>query len=536
MKKLVIFLLSVLLISLTGCGGEMLQTGSEASAREAVTKQENAIVVYAGTTMFDNGLNPVKGAMSHGYSFINAALVKVMPDGSYGGDMAESWVISEDAMTYTFKLREDVMFSNGTELTAEDVVFTYETVKENQAENEAVDLTRLVDANVLSDYEVQFRLSEPFSPFLDTTAQLGIVPRTQYDAERFDRVPIGTGPWQVIQYDANQQIIVEPNPYYYEGAPAIDRVTFVYMDSDSALSATRSGQLDVVMVSPDYALETVEGMTMYPMETMDIRQVSLPVQPAHENREGLIIGNDVTCDKSVRKALAIGINREAIIQNALNGIGKPANGFTNNLVWAGAITYEDNRKAEAIALLEADGWMDSDGDGIREKNGLKCAFDLYAAEDRYALAAALAEEASALGIRIDPHFAGWDDISKNQRTSAVLWGWGQYSPTVLTSLFYSKSIFTGSYDNVVSYVNPEADLLIEKATSAANQEDAMESWRLLQELTAEDNAYLYLVNIEHCYFIRNGLDLSDETQIPHPHGHGSPVICNMKDWTLMQTE
>ncbi|MDR2355546.1 MAG: ABC transporter substrate-binding protein [Clostridiales Family XIII bacterium] len=535
MKKLlaivcVLFFVVSAFAGCTGGDGAGAESSGESDAETSAAAEEG-IVAYVGTTIFDGGLDPVKGAMSYGYPFTNAALLKVNPASEYVPDMATAWRVSEDALVYTFDLREGVQFSDGSDMTAEDVVFTYETVKAGQAENENVDLSRLFSVEAPDDYTVTFTLSEPFSPFLDTTAQLGIVPSDAYDSERFAQYPIGTGPWTVVQYDANQQIIVEPNAYYYEGAPSIGRVTLVYMDNDAALAAARSGRLDVVMVSPNYASETVAGMTVFPLETMDVRNVSLPVQPAQE-KDGLTVGNDVTSDIAVREALAIGIDRETIIQNAFNGIGKPAVGFTSNLIWASGAAYADNRKDEAKALLESAGWVDADGDGFRERNGVACAFDVLAAEDRYVLAAALAEDAAALGIKINAHSASWDDISARMNTAGIVWGWGQYSPTVLRSLFDSRNAFSGGFDNVVGYSNPAVDALIDKAIAAGFGEDAIEDWKQVQNVADADFPYLYIVNIEHCYFVADGLDISVGTQIPHPHGHGSPIICNMKDWTL----
>lgn len=531
MKKIGIVVLSLILLvgGLVGCSAGSKDTSSGSDQKQ--TESENSIVAYVGTNIFESSLDPVKGAMSYGYSFTNASLLKVDPNSEYVSDMATEWEVSDDALTYTFNVREGVKFSDGSDMTAEDIVFTYEAVKDNQAENENVDLTRLDSVTAAGDYTVVFTLSEPYSPFLDTTAMLGIVPSDSYDSEAFDREPIGTGAWKVAQYDANQQIIVEPNEYYYEGVPALDQVTLVYMDNSTALSAAQSGQLDVVMVGSDYATQSVEGMTLQALETMDIRQISLPTQPLHEH-EGIMYGNDVTSDKAVREALAIGIDRASIIQNAFNGIGKPVVSFTSNLVWANTESYEDNRKDEAAQLLENAGWVDNDGDGIREKGGVVCEFDVYAAEDRYVLAAALAEDALEMGIAINPHSSNWDDISVNMNTSPVLWGWGQYSPTVLDSLFNSEYIYLDDYSNTALYANPEVDVLIEKALSEVTQEAAVADWKEVQKLANADYPYLYLVNIEHCYFVNDDLNISVNTQIPHPHGHGSPVICNMKDWTL----
>ena len=85
---------------------------------------------------------------------------------------------------------------------------------------------------------------------------------------------------------------------------------------------------------------------------------------------------------------------------------------------------------------------------------------------------------------------------------------------------------------MVAYQNPQVDALIDKALAETSQEAAVNDWKEVQDLANADFPYLYIVNIEHCYFINDNLDISVDTQIPHPHGHGSPIICNMKDWTL----
>jgi peptide/nickel transport system substrate-binding protein len=182
-------------------------------------------------------------------------------------------------------------------------------------------------------------------------------------------------------------------------------------------------------------------------------------------------------------------------------------------------------------MLETAGWIDTDGDGFREKDGVVCEFDINAPEDRYSLAVALAEDAKQLGIKINAHAADWDKIMSEMGFAGVVWGWGQYSPTVIRSLFDSRAV-PGGFDNVIGYKNPDVDALIDKALAETSREAAIEDWKSAQKEADADYPYLYLVNIEHCYFVSDRLDISVDTQIPHPHGHGSPVICNMKDWTV----
>ena len=526
----VIALLCLGAVVLTGCGGSSSGSGSGTDG--------DGISIYVGETIFDSSLDPVKGAFSYGYPVINNALTKVTPESTYAGDLALDWEVSSDALTYTFHLREGVTFHDGSDFTAEDVVFTYNTVKENQGGNDSVDLSRMASVEATDDHTVVFTLTEPYSSFLDQMACLGIVPSDGYDSRTFDTMPIGTGPWKVIQYDTAQKMILGANEDYYGGAPSIEQVTILDMEEDAAIASARSGELDLAMVSPNYVNEEIDGMHIENLETMDVRQISLPVTPQEsyrtESGDTVTVGNDVTSDRAVREALSIGIDRQTIIDNALNGIGKPAEGFTDNLEWGNTASYEDNRKDEARALLEAAGWEEGKDD-IYEKDGLRCEFTVYAPSGdtaRYQLAQAVAEEAEKIGIKIDVDQATWDELDTEAFTSGVVWGWGQYDPVVLRNLFYFGA-FTGTGTaNTVRYSNAEADRLIEAALDANSREASVEAWKQVQSVTADDYAYLYIVNIEHSYFVSDDLDISVDTQIPHPHGHGAPVINNMNQWTL----
>ncbi|MFR8071035.1 MAG: ABC transporter substrate-binding protein [Anaerovoracaceae bacterium] len=526
----VIALLCLGAVVLTGCGGSSSGSGSGTDG--------DGISIYVGETIFDSSLDPVKGAFSYGYPVINNALTKVTPESTYAGDLALDWEVSSDALTYTFHLREGVTFHDGSDFTAEDVVFTYNTVKENQGGNDSVDLSRMASVEATDDHTVVFTLTEPYSSFLDQTACLGIVPSDGYDSRTFDTMPIGTGPWKVIQYDTAQKMILGANEDYYGGAPSIEQATILDMEEDAAIASARSGELDLAMVSPNYVNEEIDGMHIENLETMDVRQISLPVTPQEsyraESGDTVTVGNDVTSDRAVREALSIGIDRQTIIDNALNGIGKPAEGFTDNLEWGNTASYEDNRKDEARALLEAAGWEEGKDD-IYQKDGLRCEFTVYAPSGdtaRYQLAQAVAEEAEKIGIKIDVDQATWDELDTEAFTSGVVWGWGQYDPVVLRNLFYSGA-FTGTGTaNTVRYSNAEADRLIEAALDANSREASVEAWKQVQSVTANDYAYLYIVNIEHSYFVSDDLDISVDTQIPHPHGHGAPVINNMNQWTL----
>ena len=549
-KKIIPITLSAVMmagtIGLVGCGGggggESTTTASGSSdttttASGGSGKSSGEVTAFVGTSIFDSSLDPIKGSMSYGYPFICNALLKVDPKSEYVGDLADSWEIAADGLTYTFKLKKDIKFSDGSDFTAEDVVFTYQTVKDNQANNENVDLTHLKGVKAVDDYTVEFTLDEAYSPFFDTVAMLQIVPSDAYDSTTFDTKPIGTGAFKVAEYTTNQQMILETNKDCFSGAPSIDKITLVYMDQDAAIAAAGSGQLDIVMVSPSYSKENIEGMTLTSCKTMDVRQVSLPVLEEQEMKDASgnarKVGNNITSDPAVRKALAIGVNRQTIIDNGLNGVGKPAESFVN-LTWSLDENYPDGQTDEAKKVLEDAGWKDSDGDGIVEKDGKACEFDVIAPGndmDRYNLAMALAEDAKNLGIKINVKNLSWDEAGALTNTTPIVWGWGQYNPIVIDSLLDSEMFLQGEYDNVVGYKNDKTDAGIQAALKATSNADAVKNWKEAQQAAVEDYPYLYLVNIEHCYFVNSNLDISESTQIMHPHGHGSPIVCNIADWS-----
>ena len=103
---------------------------------------------------------------------------------------------------------------------------------------------------------------------------------------------------------------------------------------------------------------------------------------------------------------------------------------------------------------------------------------------------------------------------------------------MIQQLFSTETFLTAQYSNTPGYENAQADALIKEAIESDRHDKAVEKWREVQEIFAQENPYLYLVNIEHCYFVSDRVDISVSTQVPHPHGHGIPIICNMKDWSL----
>ena len=515
---------------LTGCAAGTAPTGG--SSPNQPVKDE--LVISVGYGMCSGGYDPIAGYGIYGYGIFHSALLKFNEKIETEPDVAKEYKISDDGLTYTYTLRDDIKFSDGQALTASDVAFTYMKAKTSGS---SVDLTMLEKAEAADPATVVFTLNKKWSAFASTTALLGIVPEHAY-GEGYGDNPIGSGPFKVAQLDKEQQLIVVPNEYYYGQKPAFKKITILNLDEEAALAAAKSGTLDVVMVNPEYAEEKVPGMTLQSIKTVDNRGFNLPVIPEKLDADGKVIGNNVTSDFAIREALTIGIDRVTIIKNALNGIGVPAYGRVDALPWNNTPEFKDDRVDEAKAILEKAGWVDTDGDGIREKNGLKAEFKITGRSDdlqRYNLAVALSGDAKKLGINIIAEAAAWADAKAMSRNIPTCFGFGDYNPIDLYNGYYSKMMGQG-ISNTPSYSNPKVDEYIEKALAATTMQEAIEYWKLMQwdgqTGTSVDYPYLWLVNIDHTYFVRDGLDLGKQRL--HPHGHGIPVIANLNEWSFSQ--
>lgn len=493
----------------------------------AMAKDE--IVISTGVNMVAGKFDPILGHGVWGPDIFHCHLLKSGKDNVLEKDLAVREKISGDGLSYTYEIRRDVKFADGTPLTAQDIVFTYEKTK---ASVSAADLTVMESVKALDDFTVEFTLSEPSSLFPYALSFVGIVPAHAYHEAYGDR-PVCSGAWRVVDFQKDQQLILEPNPYYYGTKSPFRRVTILKIDEDAALAAAQSGQLDLVLVNAEYAHSAVEGMKLLSLDVLGTLAVNLPVIPEGTAPDGSKTGNNVTCDPAIRKALDIGINRRQLVERALNGMGTPACSIgSDTLPWAAHIDFEDNRVEEAKKLLEDAGWKDTDGDGIREKNGVKAEFTVTGRSndlDRYNTVVALADNAKALGIRIIARSAPWAECRK-ARAVPTCWSVGAPSPMDFRLYYHSSNINKAVINNPSSYSNPDVDALIDQAMRATDQNTASTFWSKAEARAAADVPFLYISRPRNNYLVRKGLRLPPLNKIP-VRNQGLSVVENMNEWS-----
>ena len=464
---------------------------------------------------------------------IQSTLITTDLNLEFQNDLATSYECSEDGLTWTFTIRDDVKFTDGEPLTARDVAFTVNGII-NSAAAEA-DLSMVDEAVVIDDTTVELHLNKPFNALLYTLAVMGIVPEHAYGPD-YGANPIGSGRYMLEQWDKGQQVIFKANPDYYGEPVKMQRVVVVFMEEDASIAAAQAGQVDVAYTSATYYDVVPAGYELLACTSVDSRGVSLPCVPAGttKSNDGVDYaqGNDVTCDVAVRRALNYATDRNRLISNVLNGYGTPAFSVGDGLPWSSEDMMCETDLEKARQILEDAGWVDS-GDGIRAKDGVRCAFDLYyTAGDsaRQGIAMEWANQMREIGVEVNPKGGSWDELYLHQYECPVEWGWGSNAPIEMYELNYSSG-----WGNFSSYENATVDAYLDEALAQTHIEDSYDLWKKAQwdgeQGVAPQGAatWVWFTNIDHLYYVRDGLQIAE--QKPHPHGHGWSLANNVDQWS-----
>lgn len=523
----------------SGCGNGSTGTGAaartSAQAAEQRARAGEVVVAMDPNSEPAAGFDPAYGwgAGEHVHEpLIQSTLTVTNPDLTIGYDLATDYSVSEDGLTWTVTIRDDVSFTDGEPLTAEDVAFTYNTVKDASSVS---DFTMLDYAETEDDRTVVFHMNRPFSIWPYTMAVTGIVPEHAYDSATYGASPVGSGRYVLKQWDRGQQVILEANPDYYGGEPLMKKVTILFMEEDAAFLAAQAGQVDLAYTSATYSDQQIEGYALASYATVDNRGFNLPAVPEQTDAQGRIVGNDLTADVRVRRAINMGIDRQEMIDHVLNGYGSPAYSVCDQMPWYSEASEVEYDPEGAAALLDEAGWKTGDG-GVREKDGVKAELNLlYSAGDsvRQALAADFADQLGDLGISCTLEGVGWDTAYDRALSDPLIWGWGAHTPMELYNIYHTAA---GSDSALYSpYASDAVDRYMDQALAQNDLETSYQLWQQAQWDGTEgvtwegDIPWVWLVNIDHLYWVRDGLQVAE--QKVHPHGHGWSVVNNVDQWT-----
>jgi len=410
---------------------------------------------------------------------------------------------SSDGLTYTFKLRPNLKFSDGQPLTSDDVKFTYQLAFDSQyaavASPRRGDLSKYIASIDTPDPQtVIIKTTQVFAPFLANHALYGILPKhvlgsmtaAQINTADFNTAPsVTSGAFKFVKWDKGQQVTMARNDNYWAGAPYLDQWIYkVLPDSVAVTNQLKTGEIDIGPVDPGQfdALKTTSTVAMseFPVPTFTFYAYQLdPSKPA----------GPLFQDKAVRQALLYALNRDQIVSAVFFGHGTVANSVEPPTSWA----YKDKPatlikfdKAKAESLLDSAGWAKG-ADGTRAKNGLKLKFTMITNagnKQRESMLQIMQQSWHDIGVEATPSLIQFPQLVSqivSIRTFDVFlvgFNWAQ-DPDV-SPLYHSRNTAAGGF-NGAFFKNDQADQLLDQALTTLDKTKRKQLYSQFQDLMSD---------------------------------------------------
>ena len=427
-------------------------------------------------------------------SLLFRGLTRLDQQGRVVPDLAERWT-APDGLVYTFTLRENQFWHDGKPVTIDDVLFTIEMMQSQDSPilPDLAELWRSVTVEPVNEHTVRLLLDEPFAPFLDFTT-IGLLPKhiwqdvppSELLTSPLNSRPVGNGPMQVTLTSA-QFIRLERNPYSGGEIPMVSALEFhFYPDYPAIYAAYTEGELDGVSQVMQSDIGLAQART-------DMQLFSAPLS----TYVGVIFNlqnPDVPFlqDANVRRALYHALDRERLLDDVVGGHGVLASSPIPSNNWGHApdtpsYNYDPD---EAQRLLNESGWVDTDGDGTRDKDGLPMQLILLTNDGpiRIALIEQIAADWRAVGVNAvveSVSFGGFvREFLTPRRFDAALLSWDITGDPDPFPLYHSSQITTGQ--NYGGWSNQEADTLVIEARSTVDPEKRRALYAQFQHLFAAD--------------------------------------------------
>ncbi|CCF82293.1 ABC transporter substrate-binding protein [Nitrolancea hollandica] len=439
--------------------------------------------------------DPVSEEISH---LVFNGLVFVDPkSGEPQPDLAQSWEVSDDRLTYTFHLRDSVLWHDGQPFAANDVVFTYQLMMNNRVRSPR--FSRLVErvhgVGAPDRSTVTFTLIHPDATFLTDLATFGIVPEHLLSTilpEELVTDPfgissaVGTGPFTLQQWVRGDRILFQRNSKYFKDPAKVEGYVYrVLPSTKELLSGLKDESIDWAAIDPAGADEAkkVSGIRVESLPGYEMSYVSLQLDPAKTR---------LFQDVRIRKALMLALDRKQGVTDIWHGQATVADGTQPPSSFAHApskTVYQQNLE-QAKSLLDEAGWK-AEADGIRMKDGQALRFTLTTNSDdpeRKETAEWLIKSWSAIGVYVDRDFQKWSTIREETiRTrdfDALLLGYRWGIDPDQTAVWSSDSFFDAF--NLNHYSNDQVDQLLDKAVASGDTEERKQLYAQAQDTVMEE--------------------------------------------------
>jgi peptide/nickel transport system substrate-binding protein len=500
--KKVIPISFALLLLLSGCtNSATTKDNSSDDTSEKVESQpkNGGELTYALATSPDS-LDPHRSSLAvavRAFRTIFDSLVVQAPDNSIKPWLATEWTISDDGKSYTFKLRKDVKFHDGTPFNAEAVKYSFDRIidPKTQAKNAVALLKPYASSEVIDEYTIKINLATPSTAFLSNLSQamLGIVSPTAAKkyGDQFGKNPVGTGPYKFVSWTENADIIVEKNKDYHWGpsnvenkdVPYLDKITFKIIPEEATrIGSVQSGQvLAAETVPPQNNLSLKNDPKT---QVLQVNTIGLPYTLFFNQRKAP--WNDVRA----RKAVQLSVDVDAIVKTLyLNTYSRAWSPLT-----PGILSYdkslENSNKLDidkANKLLDELGYVKG-SDRIREKDGKKLTLNYVDGtpnrEKRNDIAVMVQQQLKKIGIKVEINIT--KDIASviQQKADYDVYGNSQVNsdPNALRAFYHST---TPEEEATIKRLgggsDPELDQWLEEGTEELDQAKRTDIYKKIQQ-------------------------------------------------------
>jgi len=461
---------------------------AEAPAAETAYKDTITIDMNSEISNFDPAYLSGVGT-SRVACFVMDHLCYMDHDGNIIPRVAESWEANEDATVWTFHLRKDVKWHDGTPLVAADVKYNFDRIIDPEvAALRAGDMACIESVEAPDDYTVVFNLNTPVAAFITKCLLInpGLLAQPaalEEHGESFTANAIGTGPYKLVEWVPGEKVVLEANPDFYEGEPATKNIVFKLIpDGMTALIELEQGNLDFLFNIPSTELAAFEKNDDISLErAKDFGVAWIFLNTAMEPC------NDI----NVRKAIAHCIDYNTIYTALLSDHGVPADSYLPNHNWAytpDTIPYTYDVELAKQYLADS-GWTDTDGDGLVDKDGetLKLEIGSQTREADAVLAEAAQNYMKQIGIdvTISPvESAVYSERLAAEDYQSYVLNISQDSPEPSLLIDFAFTSYAGY--NKFGYNNERVDELVLKANSTGEQDVRKEAYIEIQKLIKED--------------------------------------------------
>ncbi len=415
--------------------------------------------------------------------------------------LAESWDISDDKLTFIFHLKEGIKWHDGKPFTSEDVVFSYNKIMDPKVDSARLKsyYQEIKSVEALDMYTVKFKYARPYFLALEFCGGMPLVPKHLFEDGDFNknpagRKPVGTGPYKFSSWETGREIALVKNDDYWGKKPHLNKIVLrIINDPNVAFQVLRKGEIDFAGLTPiqwNKQSETKkfrEDFNKYSYFTPNYNFIGW-------NEERPFFK-----DKRVRTAMTHLLNRKLILEKILYNLGAIVTNpfYINSKEYNKQLDELEFNPELAKYLLDEAGWIDTNGNGIRDKDGVEFEFEFLlpnGSDTSDKISTILKEEVDKVGIKMQIRNIEWAVFTQrlNERKfDAVILGWSMGVESDPYQVWHSSQI-SGGGSNFVGFNNKEADKIIEEARKEFDKDKRIVLYKRFSEIVYDEQPYTFL--------------------------------------------